>query len=152
MLGNNLVATFFSTPGGKEAFIFVLDLRVQAAHEMIPARNVTLHLHPSIAQAEVLPPGKPGAQLFFDRAAANNQPPRPARYSVVDADQSQIEVTIETVGGGGGVIRVSATPGQEQSLSESLWATRGWDYTAASASMSSDGGMKVKSPREANHI
>ena len=93
------------------------------------ARNITLVLHPSVASASVLPPGVQGKTGFphlarrrtgasghvapTDHVASTGghvakkpSGPRRAQWSTVVRGRSGVEVTVDSVGGGGAFVKI----------------------------------------------
>ena len=129
-----------------DAYLVVVDKRVSGQLAPVEARNATLLLHPSVGFASVAKPGRQGPRGFDELQARHGvaAPRRGARrrhYAHVrdagnGAAASQIVVTVELVGGGGGFVRLQARAGMQAALLDACFDFVGWTYRPAEASLS----------------
>ena len=135
-----------SSLGLPSAYLFIVDKRVSGQVGKLPARNVTLTLHRTVGGATVVPPGVQGARGFDElRARHGVRPPaagkRRSQYSHVGWHQGRssggsiLEVTVELVGGGGALVRLSAAAGSSAVLLSACFAMCEWVYEPGSISM-----------------
>ena len=156
------------------AYLFVLDRRVSGQVARLPARNVTLTLHPSVGVAVVVPPGRQGRRGFDELRARHGVPPPPLgrrrpHYSHVawhhpaegtageggageGLGKRALQVTVEVVGGGGAFVRLYPVAGGEAALLRASFSSVDWIYKKAEISMLTQGismNTGLKAPSEA---
>jgi hypothetical protein len=137
------------------AYLFIVDKRVSGQLDVVPARNVTLALHPSVAAASVARPGAQGARGFDElrqRHGGIAPPPGKRRHQYAhtsreevraptaggsaNAGRSCVLVTVELVGGGGGLVRLYPVPGGAAALIDACFSFIQWTYPPGDAHMS----------------
>jgi hypothetical protein len=137
------------------AYLFIVDKRVSGQLGVVPARNVTLALHPSVAAASVARPGVQGPRGFDElrqRHGGVAPPPSKRRHQYAhtsreevraptaggsaNAGHSRVLVTVELVGGGGGLVRLYPVPGGASALIDACFSFIQWTYPPGDAHMS----------------
>lgn len=137
------------------AYLFIVDKRVSGQLGVVPARNVTLALHPSVAAASVARPGVQGPRGFDElrqRHGGVAPPPGKRRHQYAhtsreevraptaggsaNAGHSRVLVTVELVGGGGGLVRLYPVPGGAAALIDACFSFIQWTYPPGDAHMS----------------
>ena len=136
-------------PNGPSAYLFVVDKRGSGELAQVPARNVTLTLHPSVQSANVALPGRQGPRGFDELRARHGVKPAPrngirrrhyahvARGPRPHGDGQSVVVTIELVGGGGGLVRLVAASGKAADLLDACFGFVQWTYPPGDTSLSS---------------
>jgi hypothetical protein len=91
------------------AYIFVVNKDVSPYLPVVPARNVTITLHPSVTAAEVITPGTQGRTGFDLGHGAQKKlgAVRDHFASIGRNNKGAVTVTVEVVGGGGAFIKLT---------------------------------------------
>ena len=130
------------------AYLFLVDKRLSNKLPALPARNVSFVLHPSVGSASVLPPGAQGrtgfAQLKRKYGTAVSDPGlRRPQWSRVTRGPEGVEVSVETVGGGGAFVRIEALPSRRAEFVTACYAMNSWNYAPGDVSLAGTVGLKA---------
>ncbi len=161
-MSDDLLVGVFVPPDAEEntavadapsAYLFVVDKRVSGELGVVPARNVTLALHPAVAEASVALPGVQGARGFDElrerhggvapapgtrrQQYSHTQREAPAGVAAAsDVRRPRVLVTVELVGGGGGLVRLHSAPGSGAALIDACFSFIEWTYPPGEAHLS----------------
>jgi len=119
-----------------DAYLFVVDKRVSGQLAPVSRRNASLWLHPSVGAASVAPPGQQGARGFEElrqRHGVSPPPPGPRRAHRAGVEHTPrgLRVSVELVGGGGALVRLTAAPGARAALTDACFGAGTWLFDVA---------------------
>ena len=119
-----------------DAYLFVVDKRVSGQLAPLSRRNASLWLHPSVVSASVAPPGRQGARGFEElrrRHRVSPPPPGPRRAHRASVEHTPrgLRVTVELLGGGGALVRLTAAPGARAALTDACFGAGSWLFDVA---------------------
>jgi hypothetical protein len=141
-----VVTSFLTRAAGPVAYLFVVSKEVSPYLPMVAARNITLTLHPSVESASVVLPGMQG-RTGFDLGAGT--PKRSGRvrphFAEVGRADGAVTVTVQVVGGGGALIKVT---GDGAAMQDAAYGKVQAFFDPAAISLAPDrsGGSKLKAP------
>jgi hypothetical protein len=150
-MSENLLATAFITKKvpSTTAYIFVVSKDVSPYLPEVPARNVTLTLHPSVTAAAAVSPGEQGATGFD--LGQRQAPTRKlgavrSHFAAVGRDaEGTVTVTVSVVGGGGALIKLT---GDAIAMQDAAYGKVAAFFDPSGISLANDrsGGSKLKAP------
>lgn len=143
-----LATTFLTKVASSTAYVFVVSKDVSPYLAVVPARNVTLTLHPSVTAVEVVSPGMQGASGFdFDEAMPTRKLGmlRPHFAAVRHDENNVVTVTVSLVGGGGALLKLT---GDATTMRDAAYGKVEAFFDPAGISLANDrsGGSKLKAP------
>lgn len=136
------------------AYLIIVSKQVSGQLEGLPARNVSLTLHPSVGHASVASPGPQGPRGFdelYQKHGVPKPPPgtrrdqhahvaRPLHHAAAKgSQQAAVRVTVEVVGGGAAMVRLYAGsgPSDAAALLDACFAMVTFSFDPPSVSMAS---------------
>ena len=119
-----------------DAYLLVVDKRVSGQLTPVSHRNASLWLHPSVVAASVALPGRQGGRGFDElrrRHRVSPPPPGPRRTHRASVEHSPrgLRVTVELVGGGGALVRLTAARGARAALTDACFGAGTWLFDVA---------------------
>ena len=129
-----------------KAFLFIVSKSVSSQLAPVEPRNVTLLLHPCITAATVITPGRQG-RTGFDLGAGIPEKTGKIRRHFASVDEVPgIKITIELVGGGGGLVEVAGKDANQVEQAAYSKAELWYEPGGASLAGPRQGGPPLKAP------
>lgn len=143
-----LASCFLSKRHRTRAFVFVVSKRVSPYLPAVPPRNVTITLHPSVLSAAAVSPGEQGRTGFDLGGGLPTRQQGRVRHHYAHTGRDargRVTVTVELVGGGGGLLQLE---GLAAGMRDAAYAKSAVFFDPAGISLASDksGGSQLKSP------